>query len=90
MTIKHVPGIDIQIHFIKYTSMACHHTIPFKYISKVILVDMMTNCEICLNMFALNMIPSTSFSPHTILIGVKFCYNKYCQINFSQYAKVYQ
>ena len=51
---------------------------------------MLINCALWLNIFPPKDIFSKSDIPCTIFTGVKFDYNKHCQLQFNQYSQVLQ
>ena len=89
-TIHHTPDIERQIYVIKEIERAFCHTLPFKHVSKVILIDMFMNCELWIDSFLKKGGVYESVSSCTIFTGVNFDYNKYCNLRFFQYAQVHQ
>ena len=85
---KHVPDIEHQICGTNEIARECSHTLPLKYLPKVIIFSMLMNCALWINTFLPKGRVSTSASPRTILIGGKFDYNKQFRLKFGQYAQV--
>ena len=46
-----VPDIEQQIRVLKERARACPHTLPFKYLPRLIVIEMMNNCALWLNVF---------------------------------------
>ena len=49
---EHVPGIEWQHRVIKELTRACRHSLPFKVLPRLMLVEMVNNCALWLNMFS--------------------------------------
>ena len=88
--IYHVPEIEHQISVIKDIARACYHNLPFKHTPKVIPVDVFMKFSLWPNMFPPKGVVYKSVIPHTIMAGVKFDYNKHCQLKFGQYSQLHQ
>ena len=86
----HVPEIEHKIHVTNEILRSCLHTLPFTYNPKVILVVMLMNCALYTNAFTPGGGVSTSVIPCIILTEVNFDYNRHCQLQFGQYAKLNQ
>ena len=84
---EHVPEIERQIRVLKERARACRHTPPFKYLLRLIVIEMMNNCALWLNVFPPKGGIST-ISPRTLITGVKFDYTKHCKLPFGAYAQV--
>ena len=89
-TSQHVTETERHILAMKERARECCHTLPLNHTSKVIIVSVLMNCELCIKTFPPKGGVSTSVSTCTILTGLQFDYNKYCQIKFGQYAQVHQ
>ena len=48
---EHVPKIEWQHRVIKERARACRHTLPFKVLPRIMLVEIVNNCALWLNMF---------------------------------------
>ena len=86
---EHVPEIERQIRVLKERARACRHTLPFKYLPRLIVIEMMNNCALWLNVFPPKGGVST-ISPRTLITGVKFDYTKHCKLPFGAYAQVHE
>ena len=86
---EHVPEIERQIRVLKERARACLHTLPFKYLPLLIVIEILNNCALWLNVFPPKGGVST-ISPRTLITGVKFDYTKHCKIPFGAYAQVHE
>ena len=67
---EHVPKIERQHRVIKERARACHNSLPFKVLPRLMLLEMVNNCALWLNMFP----PKGgigSVSPRTLITGIK-------------------
>lgn len=87
---EHVPEIEQQNCVIKERARACRHALPFEYLPKIIVIEMVYNCVLWLNAFPPKGGMSVSISPQTLLTGVKFDYNTHCKLAFGAYAQVHK
>ena len=78
---EHVPEIERQIRVLKERARACRHTLPFKYLPRLIVIEMMNNCALWLNVSPPKSGIST-ISPRTLITGVRFDYTKHCKLPF--------
>ena len=69
---KHMPEIEQQHRLIKERARACHHSLPFKMIPKIMITEMIYNCVLWINAFPPKGGVSASISSLTLLTGVKF------------------
>ena len=69
---EHVPEIERQQRVIKERARACHNSLPFKMILKIMITEMIYNCVLWINAFHPKGGVSYSISPRTFLTGVKF------------------
>ena len=84
---EHVPEIEQQIRVLKERARACRHTLPFQYLPRLIVIEMMNNCALWQNVFPPKGGVST-ISPRILITGVKFDYTKHCKLPFGAYAQV--
>ena len=89
MQSEHVPEIERQIRVLKERACACRHTLPFKYLPRLIVIEMMNNCALWLNVFPPKGGVST-ISPRTLITGVNFDYTKHCKLPFGAYTQVHE
>ena len=86
---KHVPIIERQHRVIKERARACHHSLPFKVLPWLMLVEMVNNCALWLNMLP----PKGgigSVSPRTLITGINLDYKKHCQFPFISYVQLHE
>ena len=76
---EHVPKIERQIRVIKEHVRAIRHTLLFKVIPLVMLVNLVYSTTIWLNAFPPKGSVSSHLSPHNIITGITFDYNKHCR-----------
>ena len=69
---EHVPEIEQQHRLIKDQSRACRHSLPFKMVPKIMIIEMIYNCVLWINVFPPKGGVSASIIPSTLLTGVKF------------------
>ena len=86
---EHVPEIERQIQVLKERARACRHTLPFKYLPRLIVIEMMNNYALWLNVFPPKGGVST-ISPRTLITGEKFDHTKHCKLPFGAYAQVHK
>ena len=85
---EHVPEIERQHRVIKERARACHSTLPFEVLPRLLLVEMVNNCALWINMFpAKGGIPNVS--PRTLMTGIKLDYSKHCSFLSRSYVQVY-
>ena len=76
---EHVPEIERQICVFKERARACHHSLPFTYLPRLILIEMMHNADLWVYVFPPKGGVST-ISPRSLITGIKFDYAKHCQL----------
>ena len=86
---EHVPKIERQHRVIKERARACRHSLPFKVLPRLMLVEMVNNCALWLNMFPPKGVIG-SVSPRTLITGIKLDYKKHCQLPFGSYVQVHE
>ena len=77
---EHVPEIERKNRVVKERARACHHSLPFKTIPRIMIKEMIYNCVLWINAFPPKVGVSASISPCTLLTGVKFNYNCHCKL----------
>ena len=70
--LEHVPEIERQHRVIKERAIACRHSLPFKMVPKIMIIEMIYNCVLWINVFPPKGGVSASIIPSTLLTGVKF------------------
>ena len=86
--LEHMPEIERQHRVIKEQARACFHSLPFKMIPKIMILEMIYNCVLWINAFPPKGGVSASISPRTSLTGFNFDYNCRCKLVFGAYAQV--
>ena len=74
---EHVPETERQHRVIKERARACRNSLPFKVLTRLMLVEMVNNGALWLNVFP----PKGgigSVSPRTLITGIKLDYKKHC------------
>ena len=87
---EHVPQIERQIRVIKERTRCVRHTLPFKYIPRLMLIEMVHTSVLWLNVFPPKGGVSDTISPRLILTGIPFDYNKHCKYVFGTYGQVHE
>jgi len=86
-TNEYVPEAERNNRTIQEWIRATYHNLPFKVIPKVMLKHLAMVCTQQLNMFPAKGGVSPYLSPHMILTGRSFDYNKHCKIPFGAYVQ---
>jgi len=86
-TDEHVPESERNNHIIQERIRAAYHNLPFKVIPKVMIKHLAMVSTEQLNMFPAKGGVSPYLSPHMILTGRSFDYNKHCTIPFGAYVQ---
>jgi hypothetical protein len=73
---------------VKEPAQATHHTLPFTYLPKVMVIAIVGIATTWVKSFPAKGGISSRLSPRTVLTGERFDYNKHCCIDFGAYAKV--
>ena len=84
---EHVPKIEQQICVIKERAHCIWHTLPFKILPLLMLIEMINHLVLWLNAFPPKGRVSEMISPRMIVIGVPFDYNKHCKWAFGTYGQ---
>jgi hypothetical protein len=87
---EHVPKIERQICVIKERVRAIRHTLPFKMIPLIMLINLIYSSILWINAFPPKGGVSTHLSPRNIMTGIQFNYNKHCQLPFGSYVQAHQ
>jgi hypothetical protein len=75
---EHVPKIERQICVIKERVRATRHTLPFKMIPLIMLINLIYSSILWINAFPPKGGVSINLSPSNIMTGIQFDYNKHC------------
>ena len=85
----HIPRIERNTKFVKERVRATRHTLPFKRIPLVMLVELVFCCVLWINAFPRKGGVSDTTSPRQIMTGVQFDYAKHCKCPFGAYVQAY-
>lgn len=84
----HVPEIERYIRTVKDRMRSAYRMLPFKYIPRLVLIQLACNCVLWLNAFPHPDGVSSEYSPRYIMTGRELDYNKHARIEFGAYAQV--
>ncbi len=87
---EHVPKIERQIRVIKERVRATRHSLPFKLIPLLMLIELIYSSTLWINAFPPKGGVSTTLSPRNILTGIQFDFNKHCKLPFGSYVQAHQ
>lgn len=87
---EHVPKIECQIRVIKEQTRCIRHTLPFKYIPILMLVEMVYMSCMWVNAFPPKSGVSETLSLRNIMTGMQFDYNKHCKYPFGAYGQAHE
>ena len=84
---EHVPKIERQIKRV----CATRHTLPFIVIPLTMLIELVySSISLWINAFPPKGGVSSTVSPHNIMTGIQFDYNKHCKLQFGSYVQAHQ
>jgi hypothetical protein len=69
---------------------ATRHTLPFKMIPLIMLINLIYSSILWINAFPPKGGVSTTLSPRNIMTGIQFDYNKHCQLPFGSYVQAHE
>ena len=87
---EHVPKIERYIRVIKERTRCTRHTLPFKFIPILMLVEMVYMSCMWINAFPPKGGVSKTLSPRNIMTGTQFDYNKHCKWPFGAYGQAHE
>ena len=87
---EHVPQIERQIRVIKERVRAIRHSLPFKYIPGLMLMELVYFSTMWINAFPPKGGVSPNISPRGIMIGTQFDYAKHCKLPFGSYVQAHE
>jgi hypothetical protein len=87
---EHVPKIERQIRVIKERVRATRHSLPFKMIPLIMLIELIYSTILWINAFPPKGGVSTNLSPRNIITGIQFDYHKHCKLQFGSYVQAHQ
>ena len=86
-TDDHVPEAECNNRVIAEHIRATYHKLPYQALPKIMLRYLAMVCTHQLNLFPVKGGISEYFSPHMILSGHQYDYNKHCQVPFGAYVQ---
>ena len=87
---EHSPFIERQIRVIKERVRATKHTLPFKVIPLIMLVELVYFCIFWLNAFPPKSGVSSTHSPCKIITGQQVEFKKHCKLPFGAYVQTHE
>jgi Reverse transcriptase (RNA-dependent DNA polymerase) len=87
---EHVPQIERQIRVIKERVRATRHSLPFRFIPALMLVELVYFSTMWINAFPPKGGVSSHISPRGILTGTQFDYKKHCKLPFGSYVQAHE
>jgi hypothetical protein len=87
---EHVPKIERQICVIKERVCATRHTLPFKVLPLIMLIELVHSSILWINAFPPKGGASTNPSPRNIMTSIQFDCNTHCQLQFGNYVQAHQ
>jgi Reverse transcriptase (RNA-dependent DNA polymerase) len=85
---EHVPEVERYIRTIKEQARAVINTLPFKHITMLMLIRLVSYCVLWLNLVHPDMVTLCGMSPRTFVTGLALDYKHHCQLEFGAYAQV--
>jgi hypothetical protein len=85
---EHVPEVERYIWTIKERACAVINTLPFKHITMLMLIRLVSYCVLWLNLVHPDMVTLCGMSPRTFVTGLALDYKHHCQLEFGAYAQV--
>ena len=89
-TNDHVPEIERYIRTIKDRARSAYRMLPFEYIPRLVLVQLIKNCVFWLNAFPHPDGVSSEHSPRYIMTGMELDYHRHVRLEFGAYAQVHR
>jgi hypothetical protein len=86
---SHIPDIERFICTVKDRSRSTYRMLPFKYIPRIVLIQLMKNVIFWLNSFPARDGVSTTMSPRCIMTGQEIDYNKHKCLEFGEYVQTH-
>jgi hypothetical protein len=85
---EHVTEVERRIRLMKERSRGIKNTIPFTYIPKLMLIEMVNFVVMWLNAFASKSGISEEYSPRELILRRKLDFKKHCRVPFGTYCEV--
>jgi hypothetical protein len=89
-TNDHIPDIERFIRTVKDRSRSTYRMLPFKYIPRIVLIQLVKNVIFWLNSFPARDGVSTTMSPRCIMTGQEIDYNKHVCLEFGKYVQTHE
>jgi hypothetical protein len=87
---EHVPVAERRIHILKERCRCICNTLPFKKLPAMLIVQMVSTCNLWLSIFPPKDGISRNIKPRELITGVKTDYNKHIQAEFGEYLQVHE
>jgi hypothetical protein len=87
---EHVPVAERRIRVLKELCRCICNTLPFKKLPAMLIVQMVSTCNLWLNIFPPKDGISRNINPIELITGVKIDYNKHMQAEFGEYVQVHE
>ena len=87
---EHVPAIERRIRVIKERVRATRHTLPYKCMPKIMVVELVKFSVFWLNAFPAKGGVSTTLSPRTLLTGMGIDFATHCRLSFGSYVQTHE
>ena len=87
---EHVPQIERQIRVMKERCRATRHTLPFKIIPLLMLIELVYFSTFWINCFPPKGGVSDHLSPRNLMTGTQLDYQKHCQLPFGAYVQAHE
>ena len=89
-TIEYVPAMEHRIRVIKERVRATHHTLPYKCMPKIMVVELVKFSVFWLNAFPAKGGVATTLSPRTLLTGMGIDFATHCRLSFCSYVQTHE
>jgi hypothetical protein len=86
---EHVPEVERKIRLIKERGRGILNTLPFKKMSRLVLIELVYHVVLWLNAFPANSGVSETLSPCEIFYRHKLDFVKHCKSSFGPYCEVH-
>ena len=87
---EHVPQVERQIRVIKERARATRHSLPFKVVPIIVLIELIYFSTMWINAFPPKGGVSENISPRGIMTGIQFDYGKHCRLPFGSYVQAHE
>ena len=87
---EHVLEVECKIRLIKEQGRGIIHTLPFKKMPRIMLIELIYHVVLWLNAFPAKSGVYEKLSPHKIVYQHKLDFVKHCKLPFRTYCKVHE